>query len=107
MSSRSGSVRPTAHMQCHRRLIYKPFRTTQWGVSRIGSTKRHAGVSSDWGQSAETGSERTRNSVHMACAEPPYARYVGNDEYRAPVTPFGGLVTDHPLGRLVSLEAAP
>src|SRR6202022_1729737 len=29
------------------------------------------------------------------------------DEYRSPVTPFGGWVTDHKLARLVPLQTAP
>jgi type IV secretion system protein VirD4 len=32
---------------------------------------------------------------------------MGGDEYRSPVTPFGGWVTDDRLGRLVPLETAP
>jgi type IV secretory pathway TraG/TraD family ATPase VirD4 len=32
---------------------------------------------------------------------------VGGDEYRSPVTPFGGWVTDDKLARLVPLETAP
>src|SRR5262245_33722022 len=32
---------------------------------------------------------------------------MGSDDYRAPVTPFGGWVTDRFIGRLVPLETAP
>ena len=32
---------------------------------------------------------------------------MGGDEYRSPVTPFGGWVTDHELARLVPLQTAP
>lgn len=32
---------------------------------------------------------------------------MASDEYRPPVTPFGGWVTDHTLGRAVPLETAP
>src|SRR6202171_5954410 len=46
-------------------------------------------------------------SVHPTPSWGPYGCAMGADEYRSPVTPFGGWVTDHKLARLVPLQTAP
>src|ERR1700722_2311118 len=51
--------------------------------------------------------------VHEPCCRRPYCRWMGNaagagaDEYRPPITPFGGWVADQRTSRLRPLETAP